>query len=126
MFNQKEYIQSKQWEQNGQLVIPSSTTKICNCCGKSKYTIEFIDLDNWDEFVDGKMPVCTDCYKAKNGSKRSKVEECLNTYTTVQICSTCEKELKLHYFKYDKTRNGIQKVCALCTIELFKTIKFTE
>jgi hypothetical protein len=91
MDDKKVYIESKAWLKNEYLVIPPGTKqsfagsahKKCRCCQEVKFTVEFMDNE---QFEDGKLPACDTCIKAKNG------REIVNNTGKVSLCKKCQQK----------------------------------
>lgn len=124
--NKQAYITSQAWLKNPFLVIPpnsaasisASAHKKCQCCKKVKFTSEFPDYEN-EQLLDGKLPVCTKCFKMADNSGRRIVE-----LTGIEsMCKVCGVLQTLDRYSYEKRKNTLKTACMTCSRKAFRGFK---
>lgn len=88
----REYKLSKGWLGDSYLVNPNGT-KLCKSCETTKFTSDFPNTLN---YVDRKLPNCTDCH--------NKTVE-LQPYNVDKICRTCKTAKDLAMYSVIGTSN---------------------
>lgn len=124
--DKQAYIISQAWIQNPFLVIPPNTAasvsasahKKCQCCKKVKFTVEFPDYEN-EQLLDGKLPVCTKCFKMANNAGRRIVELTGIEY----MCKVCGVLQTLDRYSYAKPKNTLKTACVTCSRKTFRGFK---
>lgn len=112
--DKQAYITSKAWQNNPYLIIPPDTPeslagsahKKCECCQEVKFTVEFMDNE---EFVDSKLPACDTCIKARDG------RNLLNKTGKTNQCRKCEKTKPLGEFAFDSAKHELGNICLVCS-----------
>lgn len=115
MFNKQKYIESKAYERDKYLVQPNSATKICLNCKRTKYTMEFIDCGL---FIDGKLPVCTECLRSKTHGDKSR--DLINESGITVKCVKCENEKLVGQMSMYYKKNKVLNVCRECNKKRFR------
>lgn len=120
-FDKKEYIKNKSWEHSSGLLNGETAVKQCQLCEKRKYSVEFLDVP---EYVDGKIPVCTSCFK--KAAKKTAVYVIIQEDLKVRICRKCERERPLEMFLEIGKDNDLTAVCQSCRSSVEKKLEDTE
>jgi hypothetical protein len=122
--NIKEYIISGIWSDNPYLVIPpnqpgsvaNSAHKKCQLCQEVKFTVEYLDND---QFIDKKIPVCTDCLKMHDGKGR----QIVNDTSKTMECVKCGQQKLLGAFQINAGRNILDNRCLDCERTRLKKLR---
>ena len=91
-------------------VNPTTGTKVCQVCDTDKFTVEFADIP---EAIDGKLPVCTECYKSR--SKSDWASTMVDSANIARECRKCRSTKSITAFSYHKSKNNFSDTCQKCT-----------
>lgn len=109
-FTKGGYIKTAVWDGDDYLVQPDTAVKRCRCCGKLKYSVEFINIP---ELMDGKLPVCLKCYRSRK--YKTAVSDIISRLPQTRECRKCEQERPLSLFsQYNAKYNRLDNVCDNC------------
>lgn len=87
--------------------------KFCPACERTRYSVEYADCE---EFADGNLPVCIECYVARNGHGARIVSNMLKT----RQCADCGKEKNVAEYsvvgrRAQNTLPHVSKKCKACS-----------
>ena len=105
--NVKEYLEDEVYKKSEYLTQPDGT-KICVFCNAKRFTREFYSTEI-EEFPDGKVPVCTDCWK-----KRHDGEDIIKDYNLLRVCRKCEQKKNIIEYTTDTRNNSLGYCCNSC------------
>jgi hypothetical protein len=111
MFDKTDYIKKELWKDNEYLIDAGTAIKTCLCCESKRYSSEFAGVP---EYIDGKFPVCSQCFVGKETSERA--AEIVKENLEIRICRKCDTGFPITDF-IGKHFNimEIPGVCRNCT-----------